>query len=55
MESEQIVSGTERSEQAYIASLSEKERLGHIIAQEMLGSSYCVVKSVGFLRWKSKL
>jgi hypothetical protein len=38
----------------YLKSLSEKELKGYHIALSHLGSSFSLVKSNGFLEWKSK-
>jgi len=37
---------------AYIASLPDKQRVAYEIAQQHLGTSFTVEKTVGFLRWK---
>ena len=39
-------------EKAYIQSLTEKERQTLQIAQEQLGSSFSLKKSIGFKKWK---
>jgi hypothetical protein len=38
--------------QAFYNQLSEKERIAHTIAVEKLGTSYDVVRTHGFLKWK---
>lgn len=38
----------------YLSSLSEKERHGLLIATTQLGSSFNLVKSIGYLRWLTK-
>ena len=40
--------------QCYLASLSPMYRKGHEIAQQQLGSSYDVTKSIGFVNWEKK-
>jgi hypothetical protein len=37
---------------AYIASLPDKQRVAYEIAQQHLGTSFTIEKTVGFLRWK---
>jgi hypothetical protein len=39
--------------QAYLDTLSEKEKKGYHIAKEHLGMSFQIEKSVGFLAWLS--
>jgi hypothetical protein len=39
-------------EKAYIKSLTEKERQTLQIAQQQLGSSFNLKKSIGFKKWK---
>jgi hypothetical protein len=39
-------------EKAYIQSLTEKERKTLQIAQQQLGSSFNLKKSIGFKKWK---
>ena len=39
-------------EQKYLESLNEKEYSAYLIAKEHLGSSFCIEKSNGFLKWK---
>lgn len=38
----------------YINSLTEMERLGYEIAKSHLGSSFSLVKSIGFKDWVAK-
>ena len=38
-------------EQAYLSSLSEKERMGYEIAKNHLGSTFHLQKSNGFIVW----
>jgi len=38
----------------YLEQLSEKERLACIIAKDHLGSSFNILRSVGYLEWKAK-
>jgi hypothetical protein len=40
--------------QAYLDTLTEKEKQGYHIAKEHLGMSFQLEKSVGFLAWKEK-
>lgn len=37
--------------EAYLAQLNEKERIALAIAQRMLGSSFCLIRSLGYLRF----
>ena len=39
---------------AYYASLSEREQEGYAVATKMLGSTFDVVKTRGFLAWFAK-
>ena len=41
-------------EQEYLASLSEKERMGYEIAKDHLGSTFHLQKSNGFIAWFKK-
>ena len=41
-------------EEEYLKTLSEKERKAYEIAKDHLGSSFDLVKSNGFLRWKKE-
>jgi hypothetical protein len=38
--------------QAFYNQLPDKDRMAHIIAVEKLGTSYDVVRTHGFLKWK---
>lgn len=38
----------------YIAQLSDKERVAYLIAVRMLGSSFSLEKSIGFIQKKEK-
>ena len=38
--------------QAFYNQLSDKERMAHTIAVEKLGTSYDVVRTHGFVKWK---
>ena len=38
----------------YIAQLDDKERIAYDIAKDHLGSSFSIVKSIGFQKWKQK-
>ena len=41
-------------EQMYCAQLTEKEKQALDIAKRMLGSSFCLEKSIGYLEWLAK-
>jgi hypothetical protein len=41
------------SVRAYLEQLTEKERLACIIAKDHLGSSFNILRSVGYLEWKA--
>ena len=41
-------------EEEYLKTLSEKERKAYEIAKDHLGSSFDLVKSNGFLKWKKE-
>lgn len=41
-------------EQAYLSSLTEKEKKGYEIAKSHLGMSFDLEKSIGYLEWKKK-
>lgn len=41
-------------EEEYLKTLSEKERKSYEIAKDHLGSSFDLVKSNGFLKWKKE-
>lgn len=38
----------------YLEQLSEKERVACVIAKDHLGSSFHILKSVGYAEWKAK-
>ncbi len=38
----------------YLTSLSRKETMAFSIAKEQLGSSFCLIKSLGYLAWLEK-
>lgn len=38
----------------YLEQLGDKERIAYSIAKEHLGSSFNVVKSVGYITWKKE-
>jgi hypothetical protein len=38
----------------YLEQLTEKERLVYLIAKDHLGSSFNILRSVGYLEWKAK-
>lgn len=44
----------EQQEQAYLATLNERERQGYEIARSHLGMSFSLYKSNGFLAWKKE-
>jgi hypothetical protein len=39
--------------EAYVGSLSDKEKKAYLIASSHLGSSFSLEKSNGFLKWKT--
>jgi len=41
-------------EQMYCEQLTEKEKQALEIAKRMLGSSFCLEKSIGYLSWLAK-
>ena len=41
-------------QQAYLDSLTEKEKKGYEIAKSHLGMSFDLEKSIGYLEWKNK-
>lgn len=45
---------SEEKIQEYIQQLSEKEMQALKIAEEHLGSSFNIVKSIGFIKWMKK-
>jgi hypothetical protein len=42
------------AEQEYLKTLSEKERKSYEIAKAHLGSSFDLVKSNGFMKWRKE-
>ena len=44
----------EQMQQAYLDTLTEKERKGYEIAKSHLGMSFDLKKSIGYLEWKTK-
>ncbi len=46
--------GNSEDETNYLNSLNEKEFKSYLIAKNHLGSSFSLVKSIGFLHWKNK-
>jgi hypothetical protein len=42
------------SVRTYLEQLSEKERLACLIAKDHLGSSFNILRSVGYIEWKNK-
>jgi len=38
----------------YLATMNEKERIAYKIAKDHLGTSFNIVKSIGYIEWKSK-
>jgi hypothetical protein len=43
------------SVRTYLEQLSEKERLACLIAKDHLGSSFNILRSVGYIEWKTKV
>ena len=39
----------------YIEQLGDKERLAYLIAKEHLGTSFDIVKSIGYINWKKSI
>lgn len=44
----------EKLQQAYLDSLTEKEKKGYEIAKSHLGMSFDLEKSIGYLEWKKQ-
>lgn len=42
----------QQSIKKYLEQLGEKERIAYLIAKEHLGTSFDVVKSIGYINWK---
>uniref|UniRef100_A0A6C0LDM1 Uncharacterized protein n=1 Tax=viral metagenome TaxID=1070528 RepID=A0A6C0LDM1_9ZZZZ len=38
----------------YLTSMNEKEKIAYLIAKDHLGTSFNIVKSIGYLEWLSK-
>lgn len=38
----------------YIAQLNDKEKIAYNIAKDHLGTSFSIVKSIGFMEWSIK-
>uniref|UniRef100_A0A6C0BC69 Uncharacterized protein n=1 Tax=viral metagenome TaxID=1070528 RepID=A0A6C0BC69_9ZZZZ len=38
----------------YLASMNEKEKIAYVIAKDHLGTSFNILKSIGYLEWLSK-
>jgi len=38
----------------YIAQLNDKEKIAYNIAKDHLGTSFSIVKSIGFMEWTEK-
>jgi hypothetical protein len=38
----------------YLAQLNEKEQLAYTIAKDHLGTSFNILKSIGYMEWKKK-
>lgn len=38
----------------YVASMNKKEKIAYLIAKDHLGTSFNIVKSIGYLEWLSK-
>jgi len=36
----------------YLEQLGDKERIAHLIAKDHLGTSFDIVKSIGYITWK---
>lgn len=45
----------ETLKQQYLDSLSPKEKKAYLIAQDHLGNSFTLEKSIGFIKWQSQL
>jgi len=39
----------------YLNQLDNKEQIAYLIAKEHLGTSFDIVKSIGYIEWKKKL
>lgn len=38
----------------YLESMNEKEKIAYKIAKNHLGTSFNIIKSIGYIEWKSK-
>lgn len=38
----------------YLASMNKKEKIAYEIAKDHLGTSFNIVKSIGYIEWKAK-
>ena len=38
----------------YVAVMNKKEKIAYLIAKDHLGTSFNIVKSIGYLEWLSK-
>jgi hypothetical protein len=45
----------ETLKQQYLDSLTPKEKKAYLIAQDHLGNSFTLEKSIGFIKWRSQL
>ena len=54
MKYNKIMDKEQELQQAYLDSLSEKEKKGYEIAKSHLGMSFDLEKSIGYLEWKKK-
>jgi hypothetical protein len=43
-----------KDEKMYLESLSIKEKQSYLIAKSHLGTSFCLMKSNGFIEWQKK-
>jgi len=48
-------SDNEKNEKKYLESLNEKEKKAYEIAKNHLGTSFHLIKSNGFIKWKKGL
>ena len=55
MKYNKIMDKEQELQQAYLDSLSEKEKKGYEIAKSHLGMSFDLEKSIGYLEWKKKM
>jgi hypothetical protein len=45
----------QKSIMKYIEQLGDKERVVYLIAKEHLGTSFDIVKSIGYINWKKSI